>query len=86
MTDEWKCTVMVNPTDRGGAPGPGDGAVAPYVGFARDAVRKDFPVMQKNLSAWDWNSNDADVRPSQTFSAGGSHAHLLIVLGTPCAE
>ena len=61
MTDEWKCTVMVNPTERGGAPGPGDGAVAPYVGFAHDAVRKDFPVMQKNLSAWDWNSNDADV-------------------------
>ena len=60
-TDPWNCTVMVKPTGHGGAAGPGDGAVAPYVGFAKDAARKDFAVMQKNVSAWDWNSNDADV-------------------------
>lgn len=56
-TDPWNCTVMVKPTDRGGAHGPGDGAIAPFAGFAKDATRKDFPVMEKNISAWDWNSN-----------------------------
>jgi hypothetical protein len=29
---------MVKPTGRGGAAGPGDGAIAPYAGFAKDAV------------------------------------------------
>ena len=44
-SDPWNCTIMVNPTGKGGAPGPGDGAVSPFAGFAKDAKRKDFPVM-----------------------------------------
>ena len=44
-SDPWNCTVMVKPTGKGGAPGPGDGAVSPYAGFAKDAKRKDFAVM-----------------------------------------
>ena len=44
-SDPWNCTVMVKPTGRGGAAGPGDGAVSPFAGFAKDAERKDFPVM-----------------------------------------
>ena len=44
-SDPWNCTIMVKPTGKGGAPGPGDGAVSPYAGFAKDAKRKDFAVM-----------------------------------------
>jgi len=38
---------MVKPTGKGGAHGPGDGAVAPFVGFHKDAARKDFTVMEQ---------------------------------------
>ena len=72
-TDPWVCSIMVNPTDRGGAAGPGDGAVAPYAGFAKDAVRKDFPVMAHDVPGWDWNSNDADV-----CCTGGSSPSFII--------
>ena len=51
----------------------GDGAVAPFAGFAKDAVRKDFAVMEKDVPAWDWNSNDADV-----CCTGGSSPSYLI--------
>mmetsp|Transcript_1515 Transcript_1515/g.3944 ORF Transcript_1515/g.3944 Transcript_1515/m.3944 type:complete len:359 (+) Transcript_1515:48-1124(+) len=73
MTDAWNCTTMINPTGKGGAAGPGDAAVAPYVGFAKDAARKHFAVMQQNVSDWDWNSNDADV-----CCTGGSSPSFLV--------
>ena len=72
-TDPWNCTVMVKPTGHGGAAGPYDGAVAPYVNFAKDAARKDFAVMQKNVSAWDWDRNDADV-----CCTGGSSPSFIV--------
>ena len=72
-SDPWDCTVMVKPTGRGGATGPGDGAIAPYVGFAKDAARKDFAVMENDVSAWDWNSNDADV-----CCTGGSSPSFVV--------
>ena len=64
---------MVKPTGRGGAPGPGDGAISPYAGFAHDAARKKFPVMSRDIGAWDWNSNDADV-----CCTGGSSPSFLV--------
>ena len=52
LKDKWQCKLMVSPTGRGGARGPGDGAIAPYAGFAKDAARKDFGVMSKNIGEW----------------------------------
>eukprot|EP01052_Picozoa_sp_SAG31_P034399 SAG31_NODE_4015_length_3662_cov_4.196464_3_plen_157_part_00 len=53
LTDPWVCKLMVAPTGRGGtSSGPGDGAIAPYAGFAKDARRKDFDVMAKKLDGW----------------------------------
>ena len=72
-SDPWNCTVMVKPTGKGGATGPGDGAVSPYGGFARDQVRKGFPVMTNEVAAWDWNSNDADV-----CCTGGSSPSFIV--------
>lgn len=62
LKDKWQCKLMILPTGRGGSgSGPGDGAIAPYVGFAKDAKRKEFDVLAAHLDEWDWNSNDADV-------------------------
>jgi hypothetical protein len=73
VADPWDCTTMIKPTGRGGAAGPGDGAVSPFAGFAKDAARKDFPVMSKDVPAWDWNSNDADV----CCSGGSSPSYIV---------
>ena len=51
----------------------GDSQIAPYVGFAKDAARKNFSVLQHDPAGWDWNSNDADV-----CCSGGSVGAFLI--------
>ena len=61
----------------------GDGAVAPFAGFASDAVRKDFPVMEKDVPAWDWNSNDADVCCTGRFQVTVPQPFHPCMLGTP---
>ena len=73
LKDPWQCRLMVSPTGRGGALGPGDGAIAPFAGFAKDAHRKGFDVMSQHLDEWDWNSNDADV-----CCSGGSVGAFVI--------
>ena len=51
----------------------GDSQIAPYVGFAKDAARKNFSVLQHDPAGWDWNSNDADV-----CCTGGSTPAFII--------
>ena len=59
---------MVSPTGRGGARGPGDGAIAPYAGFAKDAARKDFGVMSKNIG--EWGAQACAGPPALSFAVG----------------
>jgi hypothetical protein len=84
-SDPWDCKVMIAPPYHhskaagGGVPtvgpnvGTGDAKVAPYAGFPANAARKNFPVLEKDLSGWDWNSNDADV-----CCTGGSTPAFII--------
>ena len=40
---------------------PADADIAPFAGFPQSAARKGFDLNHEHWSAWDLNSNDADV-------------------------
>jgi hypothetical protein len=64
----WEPAVtMISPTIA-------DNQVAPFNGFAKDALRKGFDNMMKNSSAWDLYSNDGDICcTDQAAAAAAGH-------------
>jgi len=61
------------------APSVGDAQVAPFAGFPATAAALLFPPMAAHRSAWDWNSNDADVC---CMNSGANESYVLWGAGT----